>query len=594
MKKRSTLFVSLLFVLCSCAQDINFSNESSAELSDTQNSTISDENSLNNESSNESSNEESSTIVSETLSTNDSDIKSSEASSEKELSSEKLTSADNSSNSSQKISSLSSSSSSVLSSSSSLSSSQSQSTSSSSSSNIQSSSSSFSTSYDYNSYSSYYSSINLNATGDSLVKSLGNLLENTHNPKSYDALWDGYILGDLKPGTNYLWDMYSNCNYDAYNPKKGNYKKEGDAVNREHSIPQSWFNEASPMKSDYYHVVPTDGYVNNRRSNYPLAEVGSTTYVSENGSKLGQSKGNNITGTVFEPIDEYKGDFARIYFYMCTRYYSKVGSWSGGVFKSSYPYMQDNYFNLYLKWAKQDPVSDKERQRNEGGYIFQGNRNPYVDYEELLYQAFDTSYKPVEKTDQEKANDIITLIDKIGDVTLSSSGAINAARTAYNNATESVKILVTNYDVLVAKEAEYKELISSIGQVETESVSCVFINKELQNHQNMLWSANNSTNSFEDNRGVQFLRITDLTLTSTSFAKSINQISIIASSNDKTYTFEVSVNGINLESSTNTLQKENNKELTFISSKPLVGEIKIHITTPSANKSLWIKSININ
>ncbi len=458
------------------------------------------------------------------------------------------------------------------------------------------SNSQFVTSYDKSEYENYYAPINFNATGDSLVKSLANLITDTHNPKSYDALWEGYKLGDVKPGTNYLWDMYSNCNYSASNPPQGNYKKEGDAVNREHSVPQSWFKERSPMKSDYYHVVPTDGYVNNRRSNHPLAEVGSTTYVSQNGSKLGSSKGNNITGTVFEPIDEYKGDFARIYFYMCTRYYTQVGTWGGGVFKSSYPYLQDNFFNLYLKWAKEDPVSDKERQRNAGGYIFQGNRNPYVDYEELLYQAFDPTYTPIEKTDAEKANEIINLINKIGEVTLSSKANIDAARKAYDNATNSVKELVTNYNVLVEKEAQYQELLnnlSSSGEI-GESVTCVFIDKELQNNQNMIWSKNQATNSFEQERGVQFLKVTSLTLKTSSYVSGINSISIISSSNDRTYTFDVKVNGITLESKDNILPKQKNKELIFTSITPLIGEISIQISTPTANKSLYIKSININ
>ncbi len=446
---------------------------------------------------------------------------------------------------------------------------------------------------DYNG--TYYDSINLNNTGDSLVKELGRLIESTHDPKSYDALWDGYILGDIRPGTNYLWDMYSNCNYNAYSPKRGNYSKEGDAVNREHSVPQSWFSERSPMKSDFYHVVPTDGYVNNRRSNYPFAEVDTVKYTSLNGSKLGTSSSNNITGTVFEPIDEYKGDFARIYFYMCTRYYTQVGSWGGGVFQSSYPYIKSNYFNLYLKWAKQDPVSEKEKLRNEGGYKFQGNRNPYVDHPALLYQAFDSSYEIIEKTDAEKASDIIALINKIGAVTLSSKKAIQDARSAYDKATTEVKALVSNYDVLVAAENEYKALLEQSGSTQGESTTCIFIDKSFSNSSNFSWSSSKSALGFEQERGVQFNKVNDLVLSTSSYTKGISKIAITASSNGASYTFDVAVNNMPLAYNKNTIKSgDKNVILEFNCSPSLSGELSIHITSSTANKSIWVKQVSFN
>lgn len=234
----------------------------------------------------------------------------------------------------------------------------------------------------------YYSSISDTKTGDSLIRDLSSLIYNTHKSKSYDALWDGYKLTDLKPGTNIIWDMYSNEEYKYGSKQCGNYSGEGSCYNREHSVPQSWFGKASPMKSDIYHVVPTDGYVNNQRGNYPFGEVGSAKYTSKNGSKLGSSSVSGISGTVFEPIDEYKGDFARIYFYMATRYKDKCGSWGGGVFTSSYPYIKKAYFDLYMKWALEDPVSEKEMLRNEGGQKHQGNRNPYVDHPSYFYRAY--------------------------------------------------------------------------------------------------------------------------------------------------------------------------------------------------------------
>lgn len=237
----------------------------------------------------------------------------------------------------------------------------------------------------------YYSQTN-GKKKDQLKTAFYNIIT-SHTDVGYSALWDAYKKTDLRPDGK-IWDMYSNStNYDPDNGHSGNYKKEGDMFNREHSIPQSWFKEASPMKADLFHVYPTDGYVNNRRSNYPFGEVGSTTYTS-NGSfcKLGKSITPGYTGTVFEPADEYKGDFARTYFYMATCYENRIGSWTGEVFgHGSYPGMADWCIKLFLRWAKEDPVSQKEINRNNAVYEIQGNRNPFIDYPNLCEYIWDDS-----------------------------------------------------------------------------------------------------------------------------------------------------------------------------------------------------------
>ena len=206
---------------------------------------------------------------------------------------------------------------------------------------------------------------------------------------TYDNLLDLYKSTDMRKDGK-VWDIYSNATSYSFNQSCGSYSGEGSCYNREHSIPQSWFNKANPMKSDAWHVVPTDGYVNGRRSNYPFGEVGTTTYTSKNDfSKLGHSVTEGFKGTVFEPNDEYKGDIARIYFYMATRYENSVGSWTGGVFSSSYPHLQTWVVNLMLKWHRQDPVSEKETDRNIAMHKGeQGNRNPFIDYPHLAELIF--------------------------------------------------------------------------------------------------------------------------------------------------------------------------------------------------------------
>lgn len=208
----------------------------------------------------------------------------------------------------------------------------------------------------------------------------------TPPPISYSGLWDAYKTTD-KRGDGYLRDWYSNSTkYEIGGTKQGaNYSKEGDAYNREHLVPQNWFKEASPMKSDIVHVVPSDGWVNNKRSSYYLAEVGSATYTSNNEyCKLGSCKTPGYSGTVFEPNDEIKGDIARIYFYMATCYQDKITGWSGGLFTGTkYQPYAEWYFTMLKRWAKNDSIDAVEIARNNAVYSKQKNRNLFVDFPNL-------------------------------------------------------------------------------------------------------------------------------------------------------------------------------------------------------------------
>ncbi len=242
-------------------------------------------------------------------------------------------------------------------------------------------------------------------TGYTLKTALFNIIKN-HQDQGYSALWDFYKDADIMPpeltnsgtSTNRIWDIYS-FNPNGNNPYEfvagsdqcGSYSGEGDCYNREHTFPKSWFNNAAPMKNDAVHILPTDGYVNGRRSNWPYSEVNNTTWVSENGSKLGHSKVPGYSGTAFEPIDEFKGDLARIYFYMATRYQNKIANWESNSSNAdavldgtSDHVFEDWYLNLMVKWSNEDPVSAKEINRNNEIYQFQHNRNPFVDHPEYI------------------------------------------------------------------------------------------------------------------------------------------------------------------------------------------------------------------
>lgn len=230
-------------------------------------------------------------------------------------------------------------------------------------------------------------------SGEDLQKSLSTIL-NDATDVGYDGLWNLYKTTDRRSDGK-VWDMYSDVtNYTFGTDQCGSYGSEGDCYNREHSVPKSWFNKQSPMVSDIWHVYPTDGKVNGMRSNYPFGEVASDAPGSENGfSKWGKCKTPGYSHTVFEPNDEYKGDFARTYFYFATRYKGVATSEYGAeVFSSAYPYITKWQLDMLLRWHEQDPVSQKELDRNEAVYESrQGNRNPFIDYPELVDLIFGDS-----------------------------------------------------------------------------------------------------------------------------------------------------------------------------------------------------------
>ncbi len=225
-----------------------------------------------------------------------------------------------------------------------------------------------------------------------------------HTTRSYSDLWEDFRKTDVRADGK-VWDMYSDITNYTFGKEQGlNYTEEGDAYNREHSFPKSWFDDAYPMYTDLFHLYPTDGYVNGRRSNYPFGEVKTTTWASHGSfSKVGTSAISGYSGTVFEPADEYKGDFARTYFYMATCYEDKIASWSCPMLAGNkYPAYSSWALTMLLRWATNDPVSQKEIDRNNEVYKIQGNRNPYIDYPGLeQYVWGESKTKPFDPEDYE-------------------------------------------------------------------------------------------------------------------------------------------------------------------------------------------------
>ena len=247
----------------------------------------------------------------------------------------------------------------------------------------------------------YYEDIQ-GKSGKSLFDAVQKVTKEGYTSLGYDGLWGAFKTTDKKSNGK-VWDMYSDCSWTFGSDQCGSYSSECDCYNREHSIPKSWFGgSTSGPGCDIFHLVPTDGKVNGMRSNYAFGEVSSASYTYD-GAKKGSAKsitiigGNTIagntgttiscSGTVFEPRDEYKGDFARGYMGSLLKWAGDQSFTTGEGSKIFTTNFTTGSFGLtkygvalLMKWHRQDPVSQKEVARNNGIQQTQGNRNPFIDY----------------------------------------------------------------------------------------------------------------------------------------------------------------------------------------------------------------------
>jgi len=229
----------------------------------------------------------------------------------------------------------------------------------------------------------YYSNMDGKTTVD--LKTAAFLDIKTHISLKYDDMWTYFPQTDFLPANpTEIWDMYSN-NIVLFTAHS--------SIDKEHCVPNSWWGgptvDNEYAYGDLMNLFPSNNSINRSKGNNPLSEVGATTPAGNNGvSKSGSSITEGYTGSGFEPADEYKGDFARTYFYMATCYQNYT-SWlsdttgeyqiTGGVYPSFQPWA----IPLLLKWVRMDPVSEKEQIRNETVYRLQNNRNPFVDFPQL-------------------------------------------------------------------------------------------------------------------------------------------------------------------------------------------------------------------
>ena len=232
----------------------------------------------------------------------------------------------------------------------------------------------------------YYNSLNGLKEGE-LKTAVYNRIHNFRTVSSYSNLPQYFRVTDVYPESNRWWDMYANTPRYTYNDFKG--------LNREHSFPKSWWKQNNDVEYttayvDLNHLYPADAAANQAKSNFPLGELDpSINPTFDNGvSRVGypaQGQGGGAS-KVFEPDDQYKGDFARTYFYMVTCYQDL--KWNQSYMfmlnQNLYPTLNAWSVRLLLKWHREDPVSQKELDRNEQVYLIQANRNPFIDYPDLV------------------------------------------------------------------------------------------------------------------------------------------------------------------------------------------------------------------
>jgi len=258
----------------------------------------------------------------------------------------------------------------------------------------------------------YYNS----ATGTEFVlkTQLKKIIDNQN-----DGLSPEYL--SIDKGYGYLYTTYQNSDTDNYYENNGSvldmYSEkpggvdayeythiadkdngtgggsEGQYYNREHTIPRSVFGGGGIMKNDAHFVIPSDKRVNSQRGNLPYGVVDVANWTSTNGSKRGNNLNSGYsagyTNTVFEPIDEFKGDIARINLYFAVRYEDQVAGWPYDMFDGTSDKVFDQtFFNILYQWHLQDPVSQREIDRNNAIFNEQNNRNPFIDHPEYVYEIW--------------------------------------------------------------------------------------------------------------------------------------------------------------------------------------------------------------
>ncbi len=199
------------------------------------------------------------------------------------------------------------------------------------------------------------------------------------------SVWEGFYNADRKVSNDSVLDMYSYIARYFLNPNP-NFVSFGGDLQIEHSLPASWWGGTeNAAYHDLHQLFPADGTANSAKSNFPLGVVTGTVTFNNTHCKVGYANYSGYTDRVFEPRADFRGDFARAYFYTVTAYQNYYQKWNSPMLNNNtYPVFNTWALNVLLDWHRNDPVSQKEIARNNVVYGFQNNRNPFIDYPQLV------------------------------------------------------------------------------------------------------------------------------------------------------------------------------------------------------------------
>jgi endonuclease I/chitodextrinase len=311
--------------------------------------------------------------------------------------------------------------------------------------------------------SNYYDSAN-GLSGYALKTELKTIITNGHIDQGNAMIFTGFIAthsdnvaisGYENDNSILLYYTENPSGADPYNfthgtNQCGSITAEGSCYNAERIVPQSAFGAGVPMKNDIHHVIPSDGFMNNQRGNLPFGSVGTPDWTSLNGSKRGVSSVSGYSGNLFEPIDEFKGDIARALLYFVTRYEDTVDSYTSfDMFNGTENQALTPWaIAVLLDWHNNvDPVDQREIDRNNAAYNYQGNANPYVDHPEYVDLIWLDTQAPTVPTNVVASNPSNTSLDLSW-----SASTDNISVTAYDiyiNSNFSFSTNANNTNILV-------------------------------------------------------------------------------------------------------------------------------------------------
>ena len=245
----------------------------------------------------------------------------------------------------------------------------------------------------------YYASVDFNKTGNNLKLELYNKIKG-HVSTSYSGLnttmattdrnWD--LSPDPNDSNPYMVLIYAS--YNDTNPKK--YSTRNDVWDKEHIWAKSHgnFGDTPPAGSDMHHLRASDKRNNGSRGNLDFGKANSVKstindYDGKPSGKTGTQTGKS--GTVYEPLPQYRGDVARAMFYMATRYHNDTQTQLTLVDNTTSSSTGAGKFGILstlLEWHLQDPVDEFEFRRNGLVQGYQNNRNPYIDFPSLAHDVF--------------------------------------------------------------------------------------------------------------------------------------------------------------------------------------------------------------